>query len=71
MECSEGDHRKTEGHARQALAVGKRRVIQSVQGGDKQEQHEDRRKPAQPVRGPAKGHLIPAEVANCYPAPVE
>ena len=70
-EYGERNHRQTESETRQALAVGERRVIQSVQGRDERERHEDRGEPAQTARGRAEGRLVPAEVPDRHAVPVE
>ncbi len=70
-EHGEGDHGKAECQAAQALAVGERRVVQSVQRRDEDQRHQECQQPAQSVRGRGERRLVPAEVADRQAPPVE
>ena len=70
-ERGEDDHRDVQGDACQALPVGERRAVEPVQGHDDHQRNEEHREPAQRAPGECQGRLVPAEVADRHPAPVE
>ena len=57
-------HSQNESKTAKALAIGIRRIVEAIQAGKKDQQHEDHREPTQRTRREIQRGFIPAKMGN-------